>query len=539
MPLDFITLYVIVLINSASFALVWAVIALTYRSLTAARHWLAALLMTCASGPLLFLGDGHPILAFFGLTLVAGSFAMIWQGLRVFYGNSFQGWHVLAIMAATMAALLGLDPSLEETARSLGRTPWQTFRAVVIPHLVPALRAGHPMLDLELHEIATDEVVSGVLSHRFDAGIMALPVNEPGIEAETVLRDAFLVALSGSDTTLLSGPARPESIEADRLLLLADGHCLRDQALEEFFSSEAAQRSTQISLIASVANAWLTLQADQALLQVTRDTLKTYEESFGLTQRSFDVGVASALELRQARSAVDSARVNIEQYTRLVAQDRNALTLLLGQSVPAGLQSGDGLVLRIRARNGRLEPDQARLIAALSARHGNGLMDLTSRANLQLPGLDPAGHAATVAALAGIGTGCLGIARRLALGLRLRGLLRGLGLGRLGPRCCGLWRLRARCFGGCRLGPVGLLGLGRLFGGGFLGSRLLSHGLGRRVLGRGSGLAALGHALLDGLAVGGIGIGHGIHLAMRERGEKGEGAEDLLGARRGALTRKR
>ncbi|MCQ4253205.1 AdeC/AdeK/OprM family multidrug efflux complex outer membrane factor [Stutzerimonas stutzeri] len=118
---------------------------------------------------------------------------------------------------------------------------------------------------------------------------------------------------------------------------------LRDQALEEFFASEAAQRSTQISLIASVANAWLTLQADQALLQVTRDTLKTYEESLGLTQRSFDVGVASALELRQARSAVDSARVSIEQYTRLVAQDRNALTLLLGQNLPAGLPSGDGL----------------------------------------------------------------------------------------------------------------------------------------------------------------------------------------------------
>lgn len=118
---------------------------------------------------------------------------------------------------------------------------------------------------------------------------------------------------------------------------------LRDQALEEYFASEAAQRSTQISLIASVANAWLTLQADQALLQVTRDTLKTYEQSLGLTQRSFDVGVASALELRQARSAVDSARVSIEQYTRLVAQDRNALTLLLGQALPAGLPSSDGL----------------------------------------------------------------------------------------------------------------------------------------------------------------------------------------------------
>ena len=118
---------------------------------------------------------------------------------------------------------------------------------------------------------------------------------------------------------------------------------LREQALEEFFASEAARRSTQISLIASVANAWLTLQADQALLQVTRDTLQTYEQSLGLTQRSFDVGVASALELRQARSAVDSARVSIEQYTRLVAQDRNALTLLVGHGLPGELPGAGGL----------------------------------------------------------------------------------------------------------------------------------------------------------------------------------------------------
>ncbi|QLF94020.1 AdeC/AdeK/OprM family multidrug efflux complex outer membrane factor [Pseudomonas sp. ABC1] len=118
---------------------------------------------------------------------------------------------------------------------------------------------------------------------------------------------------------------------------------LRDQALQEYLATEAAQRSTQISLVASVANAWFTLQADQELLRVTRDTLRTYEESLSLTQSSFDVGVASALELRQARSAVESARVTIEQYTRLVAQDRNALVLLLGQGTPGELNAGAGL----------------------------------------------------------------------------------------------------------------------------------------------------------------------------------------------------
>ncbi|HTN30236.1 MAG TPA: efflux transporter outer membrane subunit [Pseudomonas sp.] len=118
---------------------------------------------------------------------------------------------------------------------------------------------------------------------------------------------------------------------------------LRDQALEQYFASEAAQRSAKVSLVAGVANAWLALQADQALLQVASDTLKTYEESLALTQRSYDVGVASALELSQAKTAADSTRGALSAFTRLVAQDRNALTQLLGGPVPAELLEPTGL----------------------------------------------------------------------------------------------------------------------------------------------------------------------------------------------------
>lgn len=67
------------------------------------------------------------------------------------------------------------------------------------------------------------------------------------------------------------------------------------------------------------------------------------------------------------------------------------------------MASGDGLVLRVRAPNGRLEPDQARRIAELARRHGNGLIDLTSRANLQLRGLDRQSHTAAITALAEMG----------------------------------------------------------------------------------------------------------------------------------------
>ena len=118
---------------------------------------------------------------------------------------------------------------------------------------------------------------------------------------------------------------------------------LNEQTLEQYFASEEARRSTQISLVASVANAYLTLQADQSLLKLTRDTLKTYQESLALTQRSFDVGVADALALSQARTAVESAQVTLAQYSRLVAQDRNALALLLGNGVPGDLPQGEVL----------------------------------------------------------------------------------------------------------------------------------------------------------------------------------------------------
>lgn len=152
-----------------------------------------------------------------------------------------------------------------------------TVAPYLIPHLVPALRAAHPALELELHEVVTDALTAGVASHRFDAGIMALPVGEPGIEAVPVLCDGFLIALSEDDTTYLSGPARPESIQAERLLLLADGHCLRDQALEvcglrqqrRKLNLEAASMATLMRMVASGMG--MTLIPQLALADENRD----------------------------------------------------------------------------------------------------------------------------------------------------------------------------------------------------------------------------------------------------------------------------
>lgn len=112
---------------------------------------------------------------------------------------------------------------------------------------------------------------------------------------------------------------------------------LKNQALEQYFSIEETRKSAQISLVAEVASAYLTWLSDQQQLQLAQDTLKSQRASYELTQRSHEVGTASALDLAQAQTSVDTARAATAQYTRQVAQDENALVLLIGGPLPADL----------------------------------------------------------------------------------------------------------------------------------------------------------------------------------------------------------
>ena len=112
---------------------------------------------------------------------------------------------------------------------------------------------------------------------------------------------------------------------------------LKEAALAQYLATEEARKTTQIALIASVASTWLSLQADTELLELTQRTATTREDSLRLTQLRYDNGASSALDLRQAESLAASARATLAQQQRLQAQDINALTLLVGQTVPAPL----------------------------------------------------------------------------------------------------------------------------------------------------------------------------------------------------------
>ncbi|UDF05505.1 efflux transporter outer membrane subunit [Asticcacaulis sp. AND118] len=108
---------------------------------------------------------------------------------------------------------------------------------------------------------------------------------------------------------------------------------LSNAALNTYFASEENRKAVQVSLIASVASAWLTLGADQEQLRLSRETLALREESLSLTQKRFDLGATDALGLRQEQTLTEQARADVAQLEALVQQDKNALRLLVGEEV--------------------------------------------------------------------------------------------------------------------------------------------------------------------------------------------------------------
>lgn len=112
---------------------------------------------------------------------------------------------------------------------------------------------------------------------------------------------------------------------------------LKEQSLARYLATEEGRKSAQISLVASIANTWLGLQADEELRAISLRTLQTREESVRLAKLRFDAGATSELDFQQARALTENARATLAQQTRQRDLAINALTLLVGQQVPTEL----------------------------------------------------------------------------------------------------------------------------------------------------------------------------------------------------------
>jgi multidrug efflux system outer membrane protein len=114
--------------------------------------------------------------------------------------------------------------------------------------------------------------------------------------------------------------------------------------LQNYLATSEIGRSVRISLIAQTASAWLDLAADQDLLALARETLRTRQETMDLVRKRFEAGAVSQLEASQAATLVEAARSDVATATALLEQDKNALRLAVGADVPADLLPAGGLV---------------------------------------------------------------------------------------------------------------------------------------------------------------------------------------------------
>ncbi|MFK0310306.1 efflux transporter outer membrane subunit [Pseudomonas sp. NPDC090233] len=145
-------------------------------------------------------------------------------------------------------------------------------------------------------------------------------------------------SMTGTEQGVISSTyAATLGVSAYELDLFGRLRSLSDQALLTYLASEQAQRSTQLSLVASVASVYLTWRADQELLALSLDTLAADERSLRLTVNQRRAGTVSALDQIQARTSVDSTRAAVARYKRQVAEDLNQLTLLVGEPIDEGL----------------------------------------------------------------------------------------------------------------------------------------------------------------------------------------------------------
>lgn len=136
-------------------------------------------------------------------------------------------------------AVLAAAARILEVARSRGEPMTGSWRVGVIPTLapyllpwlVPALREAFPKLAIVLREIRTAEILSEIRERRLDGGILALPVESPGLLAEPLFDEPFVLIAPRSHPLASKASVREADLQGERVLLLEEGHCLRDQAL--------------------------------------------------------------------------------------------------------------------------------------------------------------------------------------------------------------------------------------------------------------------------------------------------------------------
>ena len=309
----------------------------------------------------------------------------------------------LVLAAAVMSSGCGvLEPRLPEAAPSIP-AEWPLPATTAVPIAAEGATEASPgtpaTADIGWRDFFVDprlqEVIARALDNNRDLRVAVLNVEraralyriERADRVPTVGATAAMVRTGGDDAPTTESFTAGVGITEFELDLFGRVRSLSQAALQQYFAQEEARRSAQLTLIAEVANAYLALAADQEQLRVVQLTLTTREEFHALTQKRYEFGAVSALDVSQSRTQVEAARADVARFSGQAAQTANALQLLVGAPVgtdllpqsfgesvtglaplPAGLPS-EVLLRRpdVLAAEHRLRADNANIGAARAA----------------------------------------------------------------------------------------------------------------------------------------------------------------------------
>lgn len=101
----------------------------------------------------------------------------------------------------------------------------------LLPELLPRASTRFPGLDLGLKENVTERLLADLSAGSLDCALVALPVTDPSFRIVELVDDPFYLAVPSADAARIASPVRPQALVNERLILLEEGHCMRDQAL--------------------------------------------------------------------------------------------------------------------------------------------------------------------------------------------------------------------------------------------------------------------------------------------------------------------
>lgn len=250
----------------------------------------------------------------------------------------------VALVCCAVLPACSLMPSYERPALPIAAS-WPGQAVPKVEEKVSTSRTVDVLWKDFFSDTTLQQLITTALANNRDLRVATLNITQA--HAQLGLRRADQLpnvnaALSGARTpgngTINSAYSAGFSVTAYEFDFFGRIASLKEQALAQVLASTEARQTAQIALIATVAQAWLSLLADQELLALSQQTLASREESLKLIALKLQHGAASELDLQLAQTLLESTRVTLAQQQRQRALDENALVLLLGQPISASSQ---------------------------------------------------------------------------------------------------------------------------------------------------------------------------------------------------------